>query len=61
MKKEDSFTWQLPWLTSVQVNLNHSIQRGHLIGNSFVEVVADQLLISGVEPKSWGQCGLYVS
>ena len=51
-------TWKLPRLARVQVDLDQRPLRGALVGRLLVEVVADQLLVAGVEPEPRRQCGL---
>jgi len=48
-------TWELPWLARVQVNFHQGTLQNFLISDLFVKVMKDQLLITRVKPKPWGQ------
>lgn len=52
---------KLPWLTSVQVNLDQSALQALLIGDLLVQIVTHQLLITWVKPKPRRQCCSNVS
>ena len=52
---ELSHLWELPWLARVQVNFHQGTLQNFLISDLFVKVMKDQLLITRVKPKPWGQ------
>ena len=57
---ERVLTRKLPRLVSMQIHLHQCSLRDPLITHLLVEIVANKLLITWVEPEPWWQCGLYV-
>ncbi|CAA7405430.1 unnamed protein product [Spirodela intermedia] len=55
-RAEGRLTGEIPRLALVEVNVNHHRKApAAAVGSLGGEVVADELLISGVEPESWRQ------
>ena len=46
-------TLENPWLDAVQVDVADDVEVDLLRGHLLPEVVADELLVGGVEPKPW--------
>lgn len=61
-KKKVEAAWKLPWLASMQIHLHHRpLGASSIAHHLLVQVVADQLLVTRVEPEPWWQCWFNVS
>jgi hypothetical protein len=52
-------TWQLPWLACMKIDFNQSSLRYPLVSYFLVQVVAHQLFIAWIKPKTRRQSRFY--